>query len=342
MNIKKHYLFITAWAAFLAIMMPVTMWAVQTYVLPTTSSEHKTEHLTDNYNRNEALRSCFSGTAAPTSPTPVNGQCWYDSTNHVYKRYINGSWKDIVTYDGTQTLTNKTLTSPVIQTPAINAPTFSGTYTFGGSPGFNNGSAALPSINFSGGSQGTDGFFSKSATQIGEAINAVEVGFFDSNGNQSIIGTYQSTKACATNHARSSPDECVRSTGSGTTVTIGTTCTTIDMATTWSIPSSAKAIRFIMDNQIYSGTATGGVVLTVVFYSNSGCTTKLGGDTNSVDTYYLVYNTLTSAGTLIGDIRIPVNVFNNGATTIYAKKFESLPAGASTGAVLTTPSAYYE
>ncbi len=89
-------------------------WAAQSYVLPTGSTEHQTEHLTNLPNRDEALRSCFSGTAAPTSPTPVDGQCWYDETNDIYYRRINGSWVPIATllantYTGTpQAISNAT------------------------------------------------------------------------------------------------------------------------------------------------------------------------------------------------------------------------------------------
>ena len=99
------------YATFLFLMAPVILWGVQTFVLPTGSVEHQTEHLTDAGNRAEALRSCFAGTSAPTSPTPIEGQCWYDSTNNVEKRYDGAAWIEQGDISSTQTFTNKTNTA---------------------------------------------------------------------------------------------------------------------------------------------------------------------------------------------------------------------------------------
>ena len=65
---------------------------------------------------------------------------------------------------------------------------------------FSAGTGALPSINFSG--QTTDGLFSKSATQVGFAVDGVERGFVDNNGDWSIPGVYISTKSCAAGFTR--------------------------------------------------------------------------------------------------------------------------------------------
>lgn len=47
--------------------------------------------------RDEALRSSFAGASAPSSPTPVDGQHWYDSSNHLPKQRVNGSWLALAT-----------------------------------------------------------------------------------------------------------------------------------------------------------------------------------------------------------------------------------------------------
>lgn len=62
------------------------------------------------------------------------------------------------------------------------------------------GSAAAPSITFSG--QTTDGWFSKSSTQVGETINGVEVGFFNSLGDRWITNQYKTSKPCDTGYTR--------------------------------------------------------------------------------------------------------------------------------------------
>lgn len=41
----------------------------------------------------EALRSMFSGSSAPSSPTPVAGQMWYDTTNGLMKQYDGAAWQ---------------------------------------------------------------------------------------------------------------------------------------------------------------------------------------------------------------------------------------------------------
>lgn len=72
-------------------------WASQTYVLPTSGTDHGTEHLTNIPNRDEALRSLFSAATAPTSPTPVEGQPWYETDTDLLHIYYNGaSWYDVV------------------------------------------------------------------------------------------------------------------------------------------------------------------------------------------------------------------------------------------------------
>lgn len=80
----KAFLWTTIGGLVVAILLPVLSVAVQTYVLPNgATTGDRTELLTNLPNRTEALRSSFSGASAPTSPTPVAGQLWMDTTNDI-------------------------------------------------------------------------------------------------------------------------------------------------------------------------------------------------------------------------------------------------------------------
>ena len=116
------------YTTFLFVVVPVALWAAQTYVISTGSTEHSTEHLTNLLNRDAALRSNFSGASAPSSP--VGGQFWIDSDDDKLSIRDTGdtAWLEVVEKDQTQTLTGKTLTAPVF------SGTTTGTYTLGGTP----------------------------------------------------------------------------------------------------------------------------------------------------------------------------------------------------------------
>jgi hypothetical protein len=76
-NKIRHFIWVTGYALFIAILLPVVMWAAQTYVTPSGSTDHQTEHLTNIYNRDQTLRSSWSGATAPTSP--IAGQLFFDT-----------------------------------------------------------------------------------------------------------------------------------------------------------------------------------------------------------------------------------------------------------------------
>jgi hypothetical protein len=54
--------------------------------------------MTNTANCLESLRSCFSGTSAPSSPTPVEGQLWADTTNNTLNVYDGATWRIIAYY----------------------------------------------------------------------------------------------------------------------------------------------------------------------------------------------------------------------------------------------------
>ena len=43
----------------------------------------------------DTLRNCFSGPTAPTSPAPVEGQYWWDSTNNLLYIYNGAVWTPV-------------------------------------------------------------------------------------------------------------------------------------------------------------------------------------------------------------------------------------------------------
>ena len=65
----------------------------QIYNLPDGSTSVATNLLTTVSNDLETLRSSFSGPNAPTNPTPVAGQLWFDTTINVLKRYNGSTWE---------------------------------------------------------------------------------------------------------------------------------------------------------------------------------------------------------------------------------------------------------
>ena len=64
----------------------------QTFHVTVGTDDHKGVHSTDQPDNDAALRSCFSGTSAPSTPTPIAGQLWYDTTNKVLKQYDGAIW----------------------------------------------------------------------------------------------------------------------------------------------------------------------------------------------------------------------------------------------------------
>lgn len=119
----------TTWAAIgggmlgalvLAALAPVAIWAVQTYVIPGTPTPRE-EIVTNIPNRDEALRSCFSGTAAPTSPAPVAGQCWYNTTTNEFRWYNGTAWVALPNNSVAQLPALGTAPSPARQTAIVDS-----------------------------------------------------------------------------------------------------------------------------------------------------------------------------------------------------------------------------
>lgn len=56
-------------------------------------------------NRDEALRTCFSGTTAPSDPAPVAGQLWLDTSTNLLKQYRGGVWRILEGYPTIENIT---------------------------------------------------------------------------------------------------------------------------------------------------------------------------------------------------------------------------------------------
>lgn len=67
--------------------------AAQNWPTTDSSTGHQTDHLTNNPQRDDSLRSNFSGTTCPGSP--VEGQHCYDTDDDVLYVYDGGSWNEI-------------------------------------------------------------------------------------------------------------------------------------------------------------------------------------------------------------------------------------------------------
>jgi hypothetical protein len=139
-------------------------------------------------------------------------------------------------------------------------------------------------------------------------------------------GFVTSTKAAVTNFTRVGPNQAVKSGGSTSSTTINTTCTTINLSTD-GITSSAQTIRIRVVTRLYSGTAAGEQIVGTTFYSDSGCTTVLNGDGKHFPLENRSYTLDTVAGHIYSGTYNDLWVHNAGATTIYAKKIETLNAG---------------
>lgn len=138
--------------------------------------------------------------------------------------------------------------------------------------------------------------------------------------------TPSSSVACPTGYTRSLVIWCVRTTATGVTEIINTTCTTLSIGTDYGVSATTVLIRPNLAMGILDGTVAGTQSVTVTFYSDAACTTKLGGDGISFSPAYEVAS-LSTAGT--SQIIQQPFLYVNGATTIYAKYVGVFQTGGS-------------
>jgi hypothetical protein len=168
------------------------------------------------------------------------------------------------------------------------------------------------------------------------------VGFGDGAGSYSLLcttgracqfnGTVSSTLPCGTNHARTGPNNCTRTTTDASGVTVGTGCTTVNLLSNWDVPSAAKTVDLTATFTLVGGSAAGVESIGLAFFSDAGCTTALGGWGQSTTIIYQGYVQAVAAGQY--SVHLHGNLYNNGATTIYAKKTETVAGTGSTTLVL--------
>lgn len=75
----------------------------QTFAVPLNTSSSIAASVSDASTALDTLRSSFAGTSAPTSPAPVAGQLWWDSTNGTLKRFDGTQWAPVAGIVGTAT-----------------------------------------------------------------------------------------------------------------------------------------------------------------------------------------------------------------------------------------------
>ncbi len=112
-----------------------------------------------------------------------------------------------------------------------------------------------------------------------------------------------------------------------TTTEINTTCTSLNLATLYGLDSTAQSINLLLEEDIVNGTVSGEQLTTMNFYSDSNCTTKLGGNGASG---VAVSVSSISGVSAVNRFQQNIELNNSGATVIYAKKSDTLVTGGST------------
>jgi hypothetical protein len=67
----------------------------QTFDVPLNTSDAMSALVSDISTALDTLRNNFAGPTVPTSPTPVEGQPWWDSTNNLFYVYNGGVWTPV-------------------------------------------------------------------------------------------------------------------------------------------------------------------------------------------------------------------------------------------------------
>lgn len=172
-------------------------------------------------------------------------------------------------------------------------------------------------------------------------------------------GTVSSTKATASNYTRDTPNQSTLATacvGSGceTATTVATTCTAINLESGTAgdrfaagDASKAKSVLLKLLTNITTGTA-GQTWVGTKFYSDSGCTSVLSGISGQfyavgTTSGFPVVHIAASTGTSVTwPLTSMVLIRTNGASTIYAKKTESLGTGATDSVAVMAVLGYFD
>lgn len=165
--------------------------------------------------------------------------------------------------------------------------------------------------------------------------------------DETVSGTWHFTHppvsdtACATDYTRVGTSKCVHSTNSNPSqITINSTCTTIDLNSQYGVPSTAKSVLLLIRLSETSGTVTGTPITYVEYYTDSGCSTILNDVVPKPE--IAVYSAQTSAGRNIEEIDAGVNMYINGATTVYMKRLDTTITGSGHGASVQRVYSYEE
>lgn len=147
--------------------------------------------------------------------------------------------------------------------------------------------------------------------------------------------------SCATNYTRGGLN-CYETGHMGAQISVTTSCTTVNLNTTWGIPSTAKLINVPIEASLVSGTAAGAQFSQMQFFTDSNCSNYLPGTTSSLALTLGAVQYDTNPNSSLIRIPIYLPLYINGQTTIYAKKWATLQTGAGSGWILREPIYYLE
>lgn len=142
--------------------------------------------------------------------------------------------------------------------------------------------------------------------------------------------TVSSTKACASNYTRTTPNTCTRTAGGAlSTVVFNTGCNAVDFVSKYGLPTTAKTFTLWMKAS-GSGTGTAGAYSAQpLLWYDAGCSSVAGGMQTQADQTLIYFYHPDTTSHLDGSITFPWKVFNNGHTTLYQTKTQNTVAGAT-------------
>lgn len=171
-----------------------------------------------------------------------------------------------------------------------------------------------------------------SATNIASGTTTISGGtsgylLYDNGG---LVSETRANVAVPSGYTRVTPNHVISSANfSLTTVSIGTVCTAIDL-THFRLTSTAKSVTLHLEIDLIAGTSAGVQQANVIFYTDSGCTILMGGmGINNADghQYRSFAGSAVPNGQEFAMNESHVEVFNNGSTTIYAKRVNTVVNG---------------
>jgi len=152
------------------------------------------------------------------------------------------------------------------------------------------------------------------------------------------------SKACGTNYSRvpSSPNECRETTDIFTGITIGTTCTQLTLLATWGVPAGTIEATIPISGALTGGGTAGQDTSRVNLFSDVACAVPLDGDLLTATAQVTAVGTVASSGLIEARAIFAATMSTNGSIFVYAKKTDTLTAGATSTWSAFQPSRYWD